>query len=151
MKSPITLKTWSKSRGNRLPGSCYPAGYPVHVILGSHERQPVFRNPNLAGPLFSLVADHSKTQACCLMPDHLHWLISDASSMKQLVHSFKSYSTYAARTLGHHSKVWQRSYWDHVVRRDEDLREIVEYIVHNPVRRGMVDNFRQYPYQIIKI
>jgi REP element-mobilizing transposase RayT len=85
------------------------------------------------------------------MPDHLHWLIADAASMKELVYSFKSYSTYAARTLGHSSKIWQRSYWDHVVRRDEDLNEIVEYIVQNPARKGIVSDFREYPYQIARI
>lgn len=85
------------------------------------------------------------------MPDHLHWLIADAASMQQMVHSFKSYSTYAARTLGHDTRVWQRSYWDHVVRTNENLTEVVEYIVHNPVRKGMVSDFRDYPYQIAKI
>jgi REP element-mobilizing transposase RayT len=111
----------------------------------------VFRNASLAAPLFAIVADHSQTLACCLMPDHLHWLIADAASMSQLVHSFKSYSTYAARTLGYRSKVWQRSYWDHVLRRDEDLIAVAEYIVLNPVREGMVRDFREYPYQIAKI
>jgi len=85
------------------------------------------------------------------MPDHLHWLIADAASMTELVYSFKSYSTYAARTLGHRSKIWQRSYWDHVVRRDEDLSEVIQYIIQNPVRNGLVSDFREYPYQIAKI
>jgi len=67
------------------------------------------------------------------------------------VHSFKSYSTYAARTLGHRTEIWQRSYWDHVVKRDEDLRELVERIVQNPVRQGIVEDRNEYPYQIAKI
>ena len=85
------------------------------------------------------------------MPDHLHWLIADAAAMQQLVHSFKSYSTYAARTLGRRPRLWQRSYWDHVLRRDEDLREVAEYIIHNPVRHQIVTDARSYPYQFIKM
>ena len=85
------------------------------------------------------------------MPDHLHWLISDAASMRQLVHSFKSYSTYAARTLGHRKKLWQRSYWDHVLRQDENLRKVAEYIIQNPVRRGLTDDVRTYPFQQMKL
>ena len=85
------------------------------------------------------------------MPDHLHWLIDDAGSMRQLVHSFKSYSSYAARTLGHRKKLWQRSYWDHVLRREEDVRQVAEYIVHNPVRSGLVAEVHDYPYQQIRL
>ena len=85
------------------------------------------------------------------MPDHLHWLIADAASMKQLVQSFKSYSTYAVRTLGHREKLWQRSYRDHVVRRDEDLRRVAESIIQSPVRRGLVDDASQYPFQQMKL
>jgi putative transposase len=85
------------------------------------------------------------------MPDHLHWLIADAAAMEQLVHSFKSYSTYAARTIGHRSRLWQRSYWDRVLRRDEDVREVARYIVHNPVRDGIVSKAEDYPYQVVKV
>ncbi len=85
------------------------------------------------------------------MPDHLHWLIADAESMGDLVRSFKSYTTYAARTLGHGEKLWQRSYWDHVLRREEDVGEIAEYIIHNPVRGGIVSEAGEYPYQIVKL
>jgi len=151
MKSTSALKTWAGSRGNRQPITRYPSVHPVHVVIGAREGIPVFRNGDLAAPLFALVADHSKTLAGCLMPDHLHWLIADAASMQQLVHSFKSYSTYAARTLGHKTKIWRRSYWDQVLQRDEDLSAVAEYIVQNPVRKGIVSDFRKYPYQIVKI
>ena len=69
--------------------------------------------------------------------------------MRDLVRSFKSYSTYIARTLGHGPKLWQRSYWDHVLRRDEDVRIVAEYIVQNPVRAGIVDEACRYPDQKI--
>ncbi len=131
--------------------NCQPFGHPVHVIIDCHDRRPVFRNDGLAAPLFALVADHPQTLACCLMPDHLHWLIADAGSMRQLVHSFKSYSTYAARTLGHREKLWQRSYWDHVLRREEDLRQVAEHIVQDPVRSGLVKDASRYPYQSVKV
>jgi len=85
------------------------------------------------------------------MPDHLHWLIEDASQMAKLVHSFKSYTTYAARTLGNGTRLWQRSYWDHVLRQDEDVRDVAEYIIHNPVRGGIVSEAAKYPYQMIKL
>ncbi len=85
------------------------------------------------------------------MPDHLHWLMADAARMQQLVESFKSYSAYAARTLGHRSRLWQRSYWDHVIPEGESLSELADYIVHNPVRRGIVEEPGEYPYQLARL
>jgi len=138
-------------RKHCLSPNSYPTGLPVHVTICAHQARPVFRDVRLAAPIFSIVADHSQTVACCLMPDHLHWLIADAESMGDLVRSFKSYTTYAARTLGHGEKLWQKSYWDHVLRREEDVGEIAEYIIHNPVRGGIVSEAGEYPYQIVKL
>jgi REP element-mobilizing transposase RayT len=134
-------------REKRLPPVRYPAGHPVHVTLCAFQSEAVFRNPRFAEPLFEITATHSKTVACCLMPDRLHWLISDAAQMKKLVHSFTSYSTYVARTLGHGPRLWRRSYRDHVLGNDEDVREVAEHIVQNPVRGGLVDKAHEYPYQ----
>lgn len=131
--------------------SPYQRNHPVHVIIGCHEKRPVFHNTGIAAPLFALVADHSLTLACCLMPDHLHWLIADAASMRQLVSSFKSYSTYAARTLGHREQLWQPSYWDHVVGHDEDLQKLAEHIIQSPVRTGLVEHVSRYPFQQVRL
>lgn len=137
-------------RRTHLSAKSYPAGHPVHVTIFAHAHEPVFRDDGIAAPLFALVADHSQTVACCLMPDYLHWLIADAASMKQLVHSFKSYSTYAARTLGHRHRLWQSSFFEHVLCGDEDLRQVADYIIHDPVRSGLVDAVRNYPYQWVR-
>ena len=147
MKPIPRLETRPPSRGNRLLGSCNQSGYPVHIVLGTYKSRPLFREPALAAPLFAIVADHSQTRACCLMPDHLHWLIADAARMQQLAESFKSYSTYVARTLGHGPELWQRSYRDHLLRDEEDVRRVAEYIIQNPVRGGLVDEAHEYPYQ----
>jgi len=40
---------------------------------------------------------------------------------------------------------WQKSYFDHVVRKDEDLARQAFYIADNPVRKGLVEDWRDYP------
>jgi REP element-mobilizing transposase RayT len=42
--------------------------------------------------------------------------------------------------------LWHRSFNDHVIRNDDDLRETVEYIVMNPVKRGYVSKPQFYPF-----
>ena len=141
----------SRRRRHRLPNDSHPVGHPVHVTIRTRGGEPVFAEPRIAAPLFALVADHSQTLACCLMPDHLHWLLNDARSMGELVRSFKSYSTYAVRTLGHGPKLWQRSFSNHVLGKEENLRQVAEHIVQTPVRSGIVQDFRQYPFQQMKL
>ncbi|MBT8373813.1 MAG: transposase [Deltaproteobacteria bacterium] len=43
-------------------------------------------------------------------------------------------------------KLWQSSFYDHVLRNDEDVLEIAKYIVNNPVRRKVVTDYKQYPF-----
>jgi REP element-mobilizing transposase RayT len=43
-------------------------------------------------------------------------------------------------------QLWQRSFHDHIIRNDDDLRETVKYIAMNPVRRGCVTKPQYYPF-----
>jgi len=31
-------------------------------------------------------------------------------------------------------KLWQRNYWEHVIRNDNELKRIREYIINNPLQ-----------------
>lgn len=42
--------------------------------------------------------------------------------------------------------LWQESYYDHVVRDDEEIIRTVRYVLENPVRKGLVRKFDEYPY-----
>jgi len=143
--------TWGASRGNRLPAPLYPPGTPAHVTICTWKDQEIFRSPRCARPVFRLCARHPQTLACCLMPDHLHWLIRDAATMRRVVGQLKSSTTRALWELGHPGRLWQRSFWDHVVRREESLEAIARYIVNNPVRKGLVRDAREYPWSMIQL
>jgi len=143
--------TWHGSRGNRLPAVLYPSGTPAHVTICTAEEQDVFLRDRWARPVFDLCARHPETLACCLMPDHLHWLVRDSGTMSQVVGGFKSFTTHRLRALGFQGRLWQRSFWDHVVREAESLEETARYIVNNPVRRGLVEEPKEYPYWVVRL
>ena len=42
--------------------------------------------------------------------------------------------------------LWQDSYYDHVVRPEENLTGIGRYIIENPVRAGLVESALEYPF-----
>ena len=85
----------------------------------------------------------------CLMPDHLHTLIGpqeDCRSMLTFVDQFKGKSTRVAWGHGCRGKLWQKRSHDHFVRQSEDLVAIGQYILDNPVRRGLAQSQGDYPW-----
>ena len=42
--------------------------------------------------------------------------------------------------------LWQRRYWEHLIRHDDDLRAHIDYIHFNPVKHGHVDRVAEWPY-----
>ena len=74
-----------------------------------------------------------------VMPNHLHAVVllgEGGPALPQLISRFKSFSTRTVRALPGESKtrLWQRSYHDHVVRDDSGLSRIREYIANNPMK-----------------
>ncbi|MDO8611500.1 MAG: hypothetical protein Q7R32_01595 [Dehalococcoidia bacterium] len=59
--------------------------------------------------------------------------------------AFKQMSGYHhRRALG--QRLWQKGYYDHVLRSGEDANAVAEYIFHNPVRAGLVESAAQHPF-----
>jgi REP element-mobilizing transposase RayT len=90
----------------------------------------------------------SSIPAWCLMPDHVH-VIYQGKSVKS--DTWKAIVGFKQRTgfwLAKHRPeiVWQKDFYDHVIRSDESLETHVMYIVTNPVRAGVVGNWWEYPY-----
>src|SRR5262245_19554833 len=91
-----------------------------------------------------------ETVAICVLPDHLHavwalpegdadfplrWsLIKRGFSRGLVIDAVRSSSKIAKREKG----IWQRRYWEHAIRNDEDLERHVDYIHFNPVKHGYV-------------
>ena len=57
------------------------------------------------------------------------WASSPTQSVPQLIRSFK---TLVTKELG--EQIWQRSYYDHIIRDEADYLRIAEYIQNNPAR-----------------
>ena len=78
-----------------------------------------------------------------IMPNHIHFicLIDQAQTsarvaltLGRIVGALKSLSANRCRELGLEGKLWQRGYYEHIIRNDFDFREIWNYIDTNPVR-----------------
>ena len=137
----------------RLQSSAYYNDAQIFSLtICTWRRLPLFKNVAYAAVLIDtlhagLFAEKSKRYAYCLMPDHLHLLMSpDGVCLIDLINRWKSFTANLIRKEGLLSKCWQRSFYDHALRKDEEIRTTAEYIVHNPVRAGLVNHWREYAY-----
>mgnify|MGYP001558879990 FL=1 len=42
---------------------------------------------------------------------------------------------------------WQKDFYDHVMRKHEDIVAQVKYVLDNPVRKGLVSTWEEYPFK----
>jgi putative transposase len=87
-----------------------------------------------------------------VMPSHFHWVfhprrewfeVAQArghrrTPRERIMQSVKGYTAFICnRLLGLAGTFWQDEAYDHVVRGDDELARIIEYIEANPVRAGL--------------
>jgi REP-associated tyrosine transposase len=127
----------------RLPKAVYQVGLPFSITIGTFERYPWFqRYRELAGAaveLLNAIAGCRETTlyAWCIMPDHVHLLV-ESKDVIAFIRLFKGQMTTRARYRDPLRRLWQRSFYDHALRRDESLEAVAHYIWENPVRKGFV-------------
>ena len=76
------------------------------------------------------------------MPNHLHGIIilrgaaSSAPTLSRVVRAFKSVSAIAAIKALSRSRqpLWQRNYYEHVIRDEEELNAVRRYVRENPLK-----------------
>lgn len=101
-----------------------------------------------------------KIDAIVLLPDHLHciWTLpkedSNYSIRWQLIkkyfsrhcdNKYEGTISKSGRSKGERG-FWQRRYWEHMIRDDNDFIKHVEYIHYNPVKHGLVSSPKEWEY-----
>jgi putative transposase len=138
-----------------------------HIPSGTY-----FFTVNLQNRSLSLLIDHInllrfaflhtqqnmpfKIIAIVIMPDHLHtiWQLpegdNDYSRRWQLI---KSKFTQQVRKEKHFQKnkkgeygIWQRRFWEHTIKNENDLNRHIDYIHFNPVKHGYVKTVKEWKY-----
>jgi len=118
------------------------------ITICAYMNQSPFVRADLNQLILDVLQEEQERQNCavfsyCLMPNHLHFLVSpceEGISVLTFTDRFKGKSTNRSWAVGWRGKLWQPRYYDHIVRAEEDLRAIAEYILNNPVRKGLVQH-----------
>ena len=136
-----------KSR-HSIPGTYYL------LTTSTYDRRPILSNPEVARVIFETfewLETQGRIKWICIMvmPDHIHAVIQLGrnQTLPKIMHSLKIFTARQInKQWGECGQVWQEGYHDHGIRRDESLSEIINYCYHNPVRQGLVNQAKDYPY-----
>jgi putative transposase len=140
-------------RPPRIAGFDYRGSWRYSLTCATRDRPPVLRNPENARACLKALTCSSHTHGFrvlvhCAMPDHLHALVEGATAQadfRTFVRAFRRRSAHERRArVGH--ELWQRGYWDRVLRTGESTPDVIRYIIANPVRAGLVSNPLEYPF-----
>jgi len=83
------------------------------------------------------------------MPDHIHILNEGWTADSDLLKGMNLFKQYCGYYLSK-NKIGvelQKDYYDHIHRKEEDIAKQIRYILENPVRKGLVKDWREYKYK----
>jgi putative transposase len=117
----------------------------TQVVQG---REPIFRTPAhvelLRNTLHQVKALHPFAMlGYVFLPEHLHLMlaVTGSSTFSQIMHSLKPNFTKAykqAMGIDGSLRFWQRRFYDHLIRNEDDFARHLDYIHYNPVKHRAV-------------
>jgi putative transposase len=119
----------------------------------THNRQRLFEVPSHV----ALVEEHFLRTAKntgfadlvhCFMPDHLHAVVegrTNDADLRTFISRAKQYSGFHfKKQFG--QRLWQRYGYERILRDDESTPAVIRYVLHNPIRAGLVKTVAEYPF-----
>jgi putative transposase len=137
----------------RLPASEYLGTKSFFITLCSAGRRPLFTNAHLAFDLLRLLRNQAVERAFdihayCLMPDHLHFLAQGTQRDSDLLDFVKIFRLNSSRSHMQKTRqpLWQKKYFDRILRSGSSMHSVAWYIWMNPVRKGLASSVGEYPF-----
>lgn len=114
--------------------------------------EPIYLN-TIKETLFFMDGDKYRLIAFCVMSNHVHILLKPLKlneksyhPLSTIIFSFKRHTSGAFTELPHYVQpFWQEEYYDHVIRNEKDYFNQLNYILNNPVKAGLVEDYNDWP------
>jgi putative transposase len=140
-------------KGIRLDKDSYRGTMVCFVTMCFEGRRRVASDPAIAGWLIERLVEQAGREgillhAYCLMPDHLHVLgegMTAECDFLRFVIDFKQ-ETGFAHVQKWRRKLWERRFYDHILRESGDLEGVAWYVLLNPVRKGICRSAGEYAF-----
>jgi putative transposase len=147
-------------RRARVKGGCYA------FTVVTDGRRPVFRDAAVVALLEAALAKVQdrhpfEIEALVVLPDHLHtvwtlpvddddfpmrWRLIKEAFTRAYLRTHAAPPVSASRRVKGEQSIWQRRFWEHLIRDDRDFHDHLDYIHSNPVHHGLVAAPRDWPH-----
>lgn len=147
---------------HRLQRELYRGQMIATFTICVFNKQKIFTTQEVFNQMERFLLDSLKKFDCgslvyLFMPEHCHITIEGCSEEADLWRCIVSFKQVSGYWLAKHSLFgrcgfqpaikWQKDFYDHILKKDEDVKKHVLYILNNPVRKGIVENWKDYPYK----
>ena len=128
----------------RLSEARYRGPHSYFLTLCTDGRAAAFRQADRVAQALAVLQKCADSYlfdiwAYCFMPDHLHLLVGareEGSNLLAFMRALKQRSGYLFRSR---QRLWQKNYYDHILRAGDSWESVARYIWMNPVRKGLCD------------
>ena len=146
------------------------AGATYFFTLVTERRRPIFREPQAVATFEAAVAKirsrHPfEIEACVILPDHLHalwtlpeedanfstrWRLIKEAFTRAWLRAHAAPDRSSSRRSKGEQGIWQRRFWEHVIRDEHDFIAHLDYIHLNPVHHGLAAAPRDWPHSTFR-
>ena len=147
--NPATISPPQRSRPSRgvfeIPGQSTI----VFVTACARNRDPWLASAAVHNALINVWIDAQGwlVGRYVVMPDHVHFFASPGEGSFELETWARYWKRLLSRRLGSRAGKWQSLHWDSRIRSGQTYEEKWDYVLHNPVRHGLVETPEQWPYK----
>lgn len=139
---------------HRLPDKMYVGNKAIAFTICVKDNKKLFTSDKVFNvfekELLTALENHKcSAHVYLFMPDHLHLIVKGKtvdSNIKKSVELFKQKTGFWLSNNMLEYK-WQKDYYDHIIRDDEDIRNQIKYILYNPIRASIVGNWMEYKFK----
>ena len=86
-----------------------------------------------------------------IMPNHVHFFCAPGNDAPDLSVFMKFWKEWTSKKIkkesGIEGNIWQREFFDHLLRNEESYAQKWDYVFNNPVRAGLVKKAHEWPWQ----
>lgn len=143
-----------REKNHRLPLEAYRGFVAVSLTACIKNRDKFFTTRDRFTVFKNMLLNALKQFGCgaeiyLFMPDHAHMVLRGESETADVWRAMKSFKQQSGFWLSrnHPSVLWQKDFYDHILRNDESFERHIRYILNNPAREGLVEDWRDYPFK----
>lgn len=137
-----------RRKDHRLKNYDYSTANFYFITINTKNRKHIFgsiknnemlynENGNLVNEILPNIFDNGKVEIICyqIMPNHLHMIVKiNKDGIIKLENAISYLKSTISRKVICEKPLWDRGYYDRVIRDDQEYKNVYNYIINNPYR-----------------